>query len=186
MLGKEYLALFDLDGTLFNTTDVNYFSYKKALEMYGVLLDKKYFLSKCIGRHYMEFLPILMGSAEHAEDVHCIKKKIYSSNLNMAKMNRHLFQIIEGIRDKYYIAVVTTASKMNTIEILEYFECMYLFDYIVTQEDVCKRKPDPQGFVMAMNHFGIDAEHTIIFEDSDIGVKAARAVGAAVIIVDTM
>lgn len=45
-------------------------------------------------------------------------------------------------------------------------------------------KPDPEGFIIAMNHFGIDAEHTVIFEDSEVGIMAARETGASVNIVD--
>lgn len=39
---KEYLALFDLDGTLFDTSEVNYFAYKDALEPFGIKLQKKF------------------------------------------------------------------------------------------------------------------------------------------------
>ena len=30
------LAIFDMDGTLYNTNDVNYFAYKEALNTFGV------------------------------------------------------------------------------------------------------------------------------------------------------
>ena len=43
---KKYLALFDLDGTLFDTTDVNYYAYKDALSSFGVELTRDYFISK--------------------------------------------------------------------------------------------------------------------------------------------
>ena len=37
------LAIFDMDGTLFNTNDVNYYSYKEALEKYNVSLDYNHY-----------------------------------------------------------------------------------------------------------------------------------------------
>ena len=46
------LAIFDLDGTLFDTADVNYYSYKSVLESYGIELDHDYFVTKCNGKHY--------------------------------------------------------------------------------------------------------------------------------------
>lgn len=33
---KDYLAIFDLDGTLFDTGEVNYVSYREALRPYGI------------------------------------------------------------------------------------------------------------------------------------------------------
>lgn len=184
---KRYLALFDLDGTLFDTNDVNYYAYKDALASFKIHLDKQYFITKCNGRHYTEFLPLIMkkeGTSENIESVHKIKKDTYVKNLDKAKANKHLFQIIEAIKDIYHIAVVTTASKQNTMDILKYFCYDDLFEYIVTQEDISRVKPDPQGFLIAMKYFGIKAEHTVIFEDSKVGIKAARATGATVFTVN--
>ena len=50
-MDKKYLALFDLDGTLFETGEVNYHAYQDALAPYGITLDKEYFLKRCNGRH---------------------------------------------------------------------------------------------------------------------------------------
>ncbi len=183
---KKYLAIFDLDGTLFDTKEVNYYAYRDALKPYGIELEKQYFLEDCFGKHYLEFLPVIMNSSEHIEDVHKAKKETYRLNLDKAKINHHLFRIIEVMRDRYYIAVVTTASSKNTADILRHFGYQDYFDYVATQENIVKKKPDPEGFLTAMAHFGIDAEHTVIFEDSDMGIAAGRAVGAAVFVVDRM
>jgi len=181
--GKEYLAIFDLDGTLFDTRQVNYYSYKQALQPYGICLDKKYFMEQCNGRHYTEFLPDLMD-ADAMEQVHAAKKAAYRQNLDKAEKNRHLLRIIRGMRSCYHTAVVTTASRKNASEILEYFGCGGLFEYLVTQEDITRIKPDPEGFFLAMAYFGTDAGHTVIFEDSKAGIAAARATGASVFVVD--
>ena len=37
-----------------------------------------------------------------------------------------------------------------------------------------KTKPNPECFIQAMKYFNIDANNTIIFEDSEIGLEAAR------------
>lgn len=71
---ERLLALFDLDGTLFDTGDVNYYAYKDALEPYEIKLDKEYFVKHCNGRHYTEFLPELMGDSDHIESVHEAKR----------------------------------------------------------------------------------------------------------------
>ena len=76
--------------------------------------------------------------------------------------------------------MVTTGSRRNVTEILEAFGCRDWFGLLVTSEDVTRNKPDPEGYRKAMAHFGADAAHTIIFEDSPTGLAAARATGAAV------
>lgn len=181
---KKYLALFDLDGTLFDTGEVNYHAYKDALQEYGISLDREYFVTKCNGRHYTEFIPVIMGTREYLEPIHKAKKAAYAKNLSKARVNTHLLEMIRVMRQTYHTAVVTTASKKNTTDILSYFNCEYLFDLIITQEDITKVKPDPEGFLKAMEHFSCDRSHTVIFEDSDVGIRAAKATGASVIIVN--
>ena len=106
-MAKKYLALFDLDGTLFDTGEVNYYAYKDALAPFGVEFDKTYFVEKCNGRHYTEFLPKIMGTSEHIEEVHKLKKSAYANNLDKAKINLHLFEIIVRTDVKIWFISVT-------------------------------------------------------------------------------
>lgn len=178
---KRKLALFDLDGTLFNTDDVNYLSYKQALEEQGYRLDYEYYCKECNGKHYKTFLPrIADGGEAVVEKIHERKKALYSSFLDSAKVNVRLFDIIEALKSTYYLAVVTTASRKNCEEILDYFEKRRLFDLVLTHEDVKVFKPDPEGFLTAMKKFHVPAADTIIFEDSALGMEAARRAGATV------
>ncbi|MBR6329429.1 MAG: HAD-IA family hydrolase [Lachnospiraceae bacterium] len=91
--------------------------------------------------------------------------------------------MIEALSPDYHIALVTTANKKNATEILENFGRADTFEYILTGEDLTKVKPDPAGFLMAMEHFGVSAENTVIYEDSATGLAAAMASGAAVMAV---
>lgn len=184
MKKKEFLAIFDLDGTLFDTGEVNYCAYRDALLPYNVTLDKEYFVSKCNGRHYTEFLPEIIGSNQWIESIHKAKKAAYVNNLDKAIPNIHLLNMIYAIKEKYYIAVVTTASRQNTMDILRYFRCDGIFDLIITHEDITHLKPEPEGFLKAMSYFGIDPKHTVVFEDSEVGLFAARATGGSVLVVD--
>lgn len=61
---------------------------------------------------------------------------------------------------------------------------MELFDIIFTIDDVENGKPDPEGFFKAMDYFKVKPENTIIFEDSKIGLTAARKTGANIYVVD--
>ena len=183
-MNKKYLAIFDLDGTLFDTSEVNYYAYKDALAFFGIELNREYFVKNCNGRHYTEFLPEIMGDTEHVEIVHRYKKETYVVNLSKARENTHLFEMIRVMEPFYHLAVVTTASKKNAKDILGYFGYENLFEYLVTQENVTSVKPDPQGFELAMKYFGVSPAKTVIFEDSAVGIQAARATGASVMVVN--
>ena len=172
---KNKLAIFDLDGTLFDTKMVNYLAYNKALEKYNISIDYDYFCKNCNGKKYTQFMPLIHNfTEEELKDIHKNKKDLYSTYLDKAICNEHLFNIIDCIKNDYYIALVTTASKKNTYEILDKFNKKDVFDYILTQDDIKNPKPDPEGFLKAIEHYGIAKEDVIIFEDSNVGVEAAK------------
>ena len=76
-----------------------------------------------------------------------------------------------------------SASKENTNDILDEFKIREMFDLVLTHEDIERPKPDPDGFITAMDYFGVLPKESVIFEDSDVGVKAAEASGATVFVV---
>lgn len=179
---KGKLAIFDLDGTLFDTKNVNYTAYSRALELCGlkVDIDYSYYCDFCNGNNYKVFLPQIVPNIteQQMQMVHEKKKELYKECLTLAKMNEHLFAMIDLLKSEYVIALVTTASKKNTMDILCSFKVENKFDFIITQEDVKKTKPDPEGFLLAMEKAGASTEQTIIFEDSSTGLEAAKRSGA--------
>lgn len=184
---RKKLAIFDLDGTLFDTTQVNYYSYRKASQSQGFsFCDFEYFKEHCNGRHYTTFLPNITTNNETLLlEIHREKKQSYKQFIQLAKENVHLFSILKALNHEYYISLVTTASKQNTMDLLEAFQKNHLFDIIITSEDVEQPKPSPEGFLKAMKHFEISSKDTIIFEDSSVGLRAAEMTGAVVFKVES-
>lgn len=178
------LIMVDLDGTLFDTKEVNYYAYKEAIKTYGYTIDYQYYCEKCNGKHYLDFLPqITTKDRVILSEIHKRKKEAYTTYLSYAKVNRPLVDIINTCKENYKIVLVTTASKKNTYDILERFCLTDMFDLILTQEDITKTKPDPEGFLIAMRTFEAKPEECIVFEDSDVGIEAARRSGAGVFVV---
>lgn len=170
------LVLVDFDGTLADTSAVNYLAYKDAIEEYGYTIDERYYVCKCNGKHYLDFLPQLVGdNKELIEIIHKKKKIAYKDHINCARVNYHLVEILNALKAMAKIVIVTTASKKNVEELLEEFHLVELFDGIITGDDVKNKKPNPEGFLKAMLQYGCTAEETIIFEDSAEGLEAARA-----------
>jgi len=181
---KSKLAIFDLDGTLFDTRRVNFLSYQQALIEEGYSLSLEFYESRCNGKPYKVFLPLIIGNPkpELLERIHVRKKQLYPEYLSNAAVNEHLFSIARLIGQEYFLAVVTTASRENCMNILDFFNKTKMFELIITQEDVTRCKPDPEGLIKAMDYFKVSKENTIVFEDSDTGIEAARQSGASVLI----
>lgn len=175
------LMMIDLDGTLFDTKEINYRAYKKAIEPFGYTIDYKYYCEFCNGRYYSDFLPQITTTDEKILlEMHKRKKEAYKKYLKYGKINQMLVDLIRNRKSNCKAALVTTASKQNTYDILMEFGIANIFDLVLTREDVIKAKPNPEIFFKAMDYFKIGPEECVIFEDSNVGIEAAKKTGATV------
>jgi sugar-phosphatase len=56
---------------------------------------------------------------------------------------------------------------------------------MITAEDVQAGKPDPAGYFLAAKRLGLEARECLIFEDAAVGIQAAEAAGAPLMIITT-
>ncbi|MFJ2281168.1 HAD-IA family hydrolase [Pseudomonas sp. NPDC087803] len=56
---------------------------------------------------------------------------------------------------------------------------------MITAEDVTAGKPDPAGYRLAAQRLGLQPADCLIFEDATVGIQAAEAAGAALMIITT-
>lgn len=178
------LIMVDLDGTLFDTKDVNYLAYQEAVQQFGYEIDYEYYCGYCNGRYYMDFLPqITTKDRDVLSEIHKKKKYAYGKYIDKARLNSKLADLLRLSKEEYKIVLVTTASRENTHDILHKFGLYELFDLVLTHEDVTKTKPDPEGYLKAMENFGARPEECLIFEDSDVGAEAAMNAGVQCFVV---
>jgi beta-phosphoglucomutase len=178
------LIIFDFDGTLFNTKDANYYSYKEALSNFNFHLDYDYFCKECNGKNYLSFLPQISSKDINILDqIHKLKTKLYKKYIDYIIPNKNLIFLINNMKLNIKLALVTTASRENVSIVLEKFNLTEKFDLIICGEDVEKQKPNPEGFLRAINFFSVNPSETVIFEDSEVGIEAAELTFADVIIV---
>jgi beta-phosphoglucomutase len=171
--------IFDLDGTLFDSTEANVQAYTKAFEQTGVEFDEvKY--RQLFGLRYKEMIEAISPglSPEKAETIRQLKPSLYAEALDFVRPNTALLKLAGSVQGQFQTALVTTASKVNVANLLEHFGFdIKLFDAVITGEDVDHGKPDPECYVKAMSRLNVGPEECLIFEDSDVGLEAARRAG---------
>jgi beta-phosphoglucomutase-like phosphatase (HAD superfamily) len=52
--------------------------------------------------------------------------------------------------------------------------------FILSDEDCTRGKPDPEGYLMALDRLGVAPRDAMVFEDSPAGIEAARRAGIPV------
>ena len=84
------------------------------------------------------------------------------------------------------MAIVTSSNRAKMKHLFAQLpELEKAMDIVITDEDISRSKPDPEGYLLAAERLGIPAEECYIFEDSLNGLRAARAAGGVVVGVAT-
>ena len=177
-------VLVDLDGTLVDTSDVNYQAYAAALTEVGVRIERAAFDRQAHGRNWKQFLPAMLADAGIATDPAAIarrKSELYAGLIAQARPNHALIKLLGMLKPLCRTALVTTASAINAGAVLNTHDLRRLFDVIVTGDDVRRHKPDPEGYVLAARQLGVAPEACLVIEDTDIGVASAHAFGSKVL-----
>ena len=80
-------------------------------------------------------------------------------------------------------AIASTARKKNLINALAHIGVLDTFDYVLAGEDVDKGKPSPEIYQNILRHFECHPSEAVVFEDSEVGVKAAIDAGINYILI---
>jgi beta-phosphoglucomutase len=176
--------LFDLDGTLADTWEVNYLSYRDSLAESGISCTRDAF-APCYGGHWHEFLPRLAVGCNvtQLQRVHRRKQELYPQHIASTRANLPLISLLRMARFVWPIGLVTTASRDSTDLLLTHLGLVDAFDCIVTGDDVQRAKPDPEGYRHCLSGLRADATGSLAFEDSPNGIAAARMAGLQVLTV---
>lgn len=173
------LILTDLDGTLVDTRAANYHAYREVLSGFGKVLSEEHY-NQCFGLRLEEFL--LTIDIDEPALIDKIKKQkalTYPRHFDKLVTNYPLLSFLQAVRRmRTPLGVVSTARRENIVNVLQHIQALNVFDLIVSGEDVQKSKPDPECYVYAIEHFGVEPDSTLVFEDTQIGIRAALDAGA--------
>ena len=87
----------------------------------------------------------------------------------------HAKEFLDYAKAKNYRLCLCTNNATKLVStILEDLQWTSYFDVILTSDDVVNGKPDPQMYLEAMHRIHLKPEECIIFEDSLVGVQAAK------------
>ncbi|MBQ2702486.1 MAG: HAD family phosphatase [Alistipes sp.] len=179
------LLLLDFDGTLADTRRANTLAYVDALAEEGFELSEELYLQKYFGLRCTEFLrDIGYTREEDIERIRHRKIELYPNHFDTVRLNRPLWDFVQAFRAQGGKAwVVSTGHRDNVTNAMRYLGIEDGFDGILTSEAVEHSKPSPDCFLKAMEAEGVTPAETLIFEDSEVGIEAARRSGAGYFVV---
>ena len=186
------LILLDFDGTLADTRRANAQAYVATLREIGYPLTEEEYLARYFGMRCNEFLTRI-GIADPAERERLRLRKIalYPAYFDTVRLNEPLWRFCQQFRRQGgRVWIVSTGSRANIENAMRHLgiggpdtpdaeATNGRVDGILAGTDLPLSKPDPACFLEAMRREGCSPAETLIFEDSDVGIEAARRSGAA-------
>ncbi len=99
-------------------------------------------------------------------------------------------ELVRRVAERMPVAIASGAARAEIETVLDGAALRDLFDVIVSADDVTRGKPDPEGYLLALERLNatMDAPvkpgQALAFEDSALGVAAARAAGLRCVAVE--
>jgi beta-phosphoglucomutase-like phosphatase (HAD superfamily) len=177
-------VLFDLDGVLIDATEWHYEALNRALRLFGFDITRYEHLSNYNGlptRQKLEMLSIEKGLPVPIHGMLNRLKQIYTRDEILTKC-RPVFEkeyMLHRLKREGYRLACCSNSIRETLELMiRQSGIESCFEFLVSNEDVVKPKPDPEIYLTAIARLGATPAEVLIVEDAPHGVEAARRSGA--------
>lgn len=172
----------DFDGTLVDTFEANLRAYQKAFSDVNMSLTAEKY-RECFGFRFERFMMAMaVQDDKTANYIREAKKEYYPQYFEFLKPNQSLIGLIESFHSMGgKTAIASTARKENLMNVVNFLNIADKFDLIYAGIDVKQGKPSPEIYLKAMSSLGVNPEEVLIFEDSSVGIEAARASDAHVL-----
>lgn len=175
-------VIWDMDGTLIDSAQYHYESWRELLAPEGVDLDWPGFMVG-FGRRNDEWLRDLLGAEIALAEIRRIgdaKEERYRELLREGGLVL-LPGVIDALRalreDGWRHAVATSAPVRNLEIILDVTGLRELMDGWAGSEDVAQGKPAPDVFLVAAERIGVAPQRAVVVEDAAAGVLGAHRAG---------
>jgi len=175
-------VLWDLDGTLVDSAEFHWLSWRDTMAAEGVSLTYQQFLDT-FGQKNDRILPGWLGPGADAHRIRRIGDAKEAEYRRLASVHglRPLPGAASWVRrlhaQGWQQAIASSAPGENVGVMLRALALDGMFEAIVSAEDVTKGKPDPQVFLAAAERLGVPRDRCIVVEDAAVGVQAARSAG---------
>lgn len=179
------LIMLDFDGTLVDTRRANALAYIKTLSEVGITLSEEEYLNKYFGVRCAEFMRMVgINSEDEIRKLRLRKVELYPQFFDSVVLNSELWSWCCMMRRMgVKVWIVSTGHIDNIRNVMHHLNIEDGVDGIICGDDVLSPKPAPDCFLEAMRRVGVTPEESIIFEDSMVGVEAARRSNAPYVVI---
>ena len=177
--GKFGAYLFDCDGTVVDSMPLHYRAWKKALSERNCEFSEELFY-QWGGMPVAEVVATLnreRGLQMPVDEMEHRKESLYYKLLSELKAIPEVLEHIEAQRGRIPFGVVSGSRRDSVTASLNVVKLLDRFETLVCAGEYTRSKPDPEAFLLGAANLGVAPESCLVFEDTEMGVQAAKAGG---------
>ena len=178
-LRKVRCVIYDCDGVLFDSLEANTKLYNDlcALVGRGPLEEEEI---QYVHMHTVyEAIHFIFRKEDGLEKkaLESMKQVDLRNYIVYLKMEPHLFQILEKLKEKGILRVINTNRTTSMEHIMERFNLRPYFEMVVTALDVKNPKPHPESIEKIIEAFQLKKEEAVFIGDSEVDKQTAESSG---------
>lgn len=185
LLSRKRLLIFDLDGTLVDSSPLHARAFSETFAPHGVEVD----YAAIAGMTTADAVDRLSAGLDIAPNERArlvADKRERALRLIESELDaiEGAVEFVRAAQGRFALALCTSASKAGADASLARVGLAGDFDPVITAEDVIRGKPDPEPFVRALKAHGAAPGDALVFEDAESGLAAAAAAGIEAVRID--
>jgi beta-phosphoglucomutase family hydrolase len=180
--------IFDMDGTLADTMPMHFVAWSRSMSELGIEFGEArfYALGGVPAPVIVDMLAEEQGKTVDAHAVADAKEARFLELLGDVQPVIPVRAIAESHRKHIPMAVATGSPRWMAEKILAALEIREWFGAVVGADDVANPKPAPDAYLKAAELIGVAPERCHAFEDTELGIQAARNAGMEVVDINTL
>jgi beta-phosphoglucomutase family hydrolase len=175
--------IFDLDGTIANTMQNHFLSWREAVVPYGI--DFNAALFKSLTGKPREATIIKLNEMFGTKMDPFIVGKVKGDSFKRMVNDTKEISVVADVVRKYHtilpISIGTGSTRNGAKKTLEVIDLAHFFEIVITANDIKNPKPHPETFLKCAKLMGVEPKDCVVFEDGILGMQAAETAGMMVI-----
>jgi len=166
--------LFDLDGTLIDSTEAILESFEVAYDTFGERVPESDDIKSLIGYPLDDMFERLGVKRDKMDYVDAYKEHYRIISREKTKLLPFAYQAIKKASQFATLGIVTTKTGRYSRELLEHMQIMNYFDVMIGREDVQNPKPHEEPILKALDILNTDKIDTWMIGDTPLDLQSAK------------
>ncbi|MHB8100049.1 MAG: HAD family hydrolase [Sulfuricurvum sp.] len=173
------IVLFDLDGTLIDSTEAILESFHHSLRELNHTQPLEDEAIKALIGHPLDVMFTRLGCETSKIDDHVLVYKEHYRTISRAKTVLLPFAVeaVEIAAKHARLGIVTTKTARYSRELMEHFGLMHYFEVLIGHEDVDNHKPHPAPIHKALEGMDHALEEVWMIGDTRLDLEASQRAG---------